>query len=184
MTRSRHFIFSRKRKRKRRLCCEFDASDQWRRFVIHACFSRAPSNITLKPLSLDNAELCDDEWPNRHVGSHFFVSRLIAWNPNIGAYNEHNQLMGWCMRLQAGPLGALQVREEFKRKGLGSLVITAMCKILANYDMDTFALVGIQNLASQNMFKKLGFQHTDDAYWLRTYPYDESFKWSDEDVHC
>lgn len=143
-------------------------------------FSRAPQNITLKPLSVKNAEIVNDEWPNKHVGSEFFVKRLIEWNPNIGAFDENNELMGWCLRLQAGPLGALQVRKKFMRRGVGSLVTSAMCKILANDDMDTFALVGDHNFASQNMFVKLGFKHVDDAYWLRTFPADEKFEWSDE----
>ena len=144
------------------------------------CFlCRASDNITLKPLSVGDAEIVNDEWPNKHVGSLFFVKRLIEWNPNIGAYNENNELMGWCLRLQAGPLGALQVRDNYKRRGIGSLVTLAMCKILANSDFDTFALVGENNFASQNMFKRLGFKHTDDVFWLRTYPTDENFEWSD-----
>lgn len=147
--------------------------------MIHICCSRAPDNVTLKPLAAENAELIDNEWPNKHDASRFLVKRMIEWNPNIGAFNEHNELMGWCLRLQAGPLGALQVREKFARKGIGSIVVIAMCKILANYDMDTFALVGIQNTASQNLFLKLGFEHSDDAYWLRTFPIDKTFKWSD-----
>jgi ribosomal protein S18 acetylase RimI-like enzyme len=140
---------------------------------------RAPGNITLKPLSEENAEIVDDEWPNKHIGSLFFVKRLIAWNQNIGAFNEEGELMGWCLRLQAGPLGALQVREKFMRRGIGSLVTIAMCKILANEGLDTFALVGTQNIASQTMFSRLGFERKDDAYWLRTLPLDEKFEWSD-----
>ena len=138
-----------------------------------------PENITLKPLSLDDADMINDEWPNRHVGSLFFVKRLIEWNPNIGAYDENNELMGWCLRLQAGPLGALQVREKFKRRGIGSVLTLAMCKILNNNDMDTFALVNPTNFPSQNMFVKLGFKQTDDAYWVRNYPLDDTFKWTD-----
>lgn len=145
-------------------------------------FCSAPSNVTLKPLSLDNAEIVDDEWPNKHIGSQFFVKRLIEWNPNIGAFDENNELMAWSLRLQAGFLGALQVRKKFMRRGLGSLVALAMCKIMANNDMDTIALVGVQNFASQNMFVKLGFKHINDAYWLRTFPTEESFEWSDDKV--
>lgn len=122
----------------------------------------------------------NDVWPNKHIGSRFFVQRLIEWNPNIGAFNENNELMAWSLRLQAGPLGALQVRKQFMRRGLGSLVALAMCKILANNDMDTFALVGVQNFASQNMFAKLGFRHTDDCYWLRTFPHDPMYEWRDD----
>lgn len=147
------------------------------------CVSSAPSNVTLKPLSTENAEIVDDEWPNKHIASRFLVERLIERNPNIGAFNEEGELMGWCLKLQAGPLGALQVREKFMRKGIGSLVTLAMCKILANDGLDTFALVGSQNIASQKMFTRLGFEKRDDAYWLRTLPLDETFQWTDDEVH-
>lgn len=150
--------------------------------MTHKLIFSAPSNVTLKPLSTKNAEIIDDEWPNKHVGSLFFVNRLIEWNPNIGAFDENNELMGWCLRLQTGPLGALQVAEKFKRRGIGSLVTLAMCKILANNEMDTFALVGEQNFSSQNLFTKLGFKHADDVFWLRTFPTDETFKWQDDDI--
>lgn len=127
-----------------------------------------------------DAEVVNDEWPNKHIGSHFFVKRLIELNPNIGAYDKDGRLMGWSLRLQSGPLGALQVQKQFARKGIGSLVANAMCKILANMQLDTFALVGAQNFPSQKLFEKLGFEHKDDAYWLRTLPLDRNFKWSDE----
>jgi FR47-like protein len=149
----------------------------------HKYFS-APSNITLKPLSLDDASIVNDEWSNNCVGSHFLVKRLIEWNPNIGAYNENNELMGWCLRLQSGPLGALQVRKKFMRLGVGSLCIVAMSKIHANMNLDTFALINEGNFNSQNLFVKMGFKHTDDAYWLRTRPTNgKKAQWSDEDIY-
>lgn len=78
------------------------------------------------------------------------------------------------IRLQAGALGALQVQESFKRRGIGSLVVTAMAKVLANKNMDTFALVGNTNESSKKMFEKLGFSRNDNAYWLRTLPLKET----------
>lgn len=170
-------ISSQKRKQGKRLCCEFVYFIGG--IVNHEYFSRAPSDIILKPLSLDNAEIVDDEWPSKHHGSRFLVNRLIEFNPNIGAFNKDNELMGWCLRLQSGPLGALQVRQQFMRKGIGTLLTIAMCKILANMDMDTFALVDPPNIASQIVFAKLGFKKTDETYWLRTSPIDGAFKWND-----
>lgn len=148
--------------------------------VRFCCFFRAPSDVILKPLSAGDADMVDDEWPNKHIGSRFLVKRLIEWNPNIGAFDRNNELMAWSLRLQTGPLGALQVRKKYMRRGIGSLVALAMCKILANNNMDTFALVGLQNFASINMFAKLGFKHADDVYWLRTFPVDEKFEWCDD----
>ena len=137
----------------------------------------------MKPLSVDKADIIDDEWSNKHDGSLFLVKRLIEWNSNIAAFNDKNELMGWSLRLQAGSLGALQVREKFKRRGIGSILVLAMCKILANSELDTFALVGEKNLASRNMFNKLGFKHTDDCFWLKTYSIDKTFQWSDDNVN-
>lgn len=140
---------------------------------------RAPSEIILKQLSVSDAELVNDEWPNKHQGSLFLIKRLIEWNPNIGAYNREGELMGWCLRLQSGPLGALQVRDKFKRLGIGSLVTIAMSKMLANADKNIFALVGEQNIPSRTMFEKLNFKRTDDAYWLRTLPTNSIINWTD-----
>lgn len=142
------------------------------------CFS-APSNITLKPLSADNAEVVDNLWPNKHHGSLFLIKRLIQMNPNIAAFDENSELMGWCLRLQSGPLGALQVQPNFKRRGIATLLIIAMCKILENMNQDTFALVNYSNIAASQMFLKLGFKQSDDTYWLRNYPSDATFEWSD-----
>lgn len=145
----------------------------------HGKFYSAPSSITLKPLSLDDAEVVNDEWPSKHHGSRFLVNRLISCNPNLGAFNKDNELMGWCLRLQCGALGALQVREKFMRKGIGTVLALAMCKILASMNMDTFAFVIPSNIASQKIFCRLGFKQMGEVYWLRTSPIDGPFKWND-----
>lgn len=141
--------------------------------------SSPPNNVTFKPLSVENAEIVDNLWPNQHQGSLFLIRRLIQLNPNIGAFDENGDLMGWCLRLQPGPLGALQVKPSFRRRGIASLLIIAMCKILAYMGQDTFALVNHSNITASHMFLKLGFKQTDDAYWLRNYPFDQAFQWTD-----
>lgn len=50
---------------------------------------------------------------------------------------------------------------------------------LADLDLDTFALVGITNTASQNMFEKIGFKKIEQVYWLRTYPTNRNYVWKD-----
>jgi hypothetical protein len=170
---------------RRRISCESPSAstEDELEFNPVVCFCSAPNNVTLKPLSLDDAEIVNDEWPNKCVGSEFLVKRLVDWNPNIGAYDENNELMGWCLRLQAGPLGALQVRKKFMRRGIGSLCAITMSKILGNMNLDTFALVNESNFNSQNMFVKLGFKHTDDAYWLRTLPSKGKMQWNDGEIY-
>ncbi|XP_063701906.1 uncharacterized protein LOC134831981 [Culicoides brevitarsis] len=137
-----------------------------------------PDGFSLKPMSsMEHARKANDVWPNRHEGSLFFLKRLIDWNPQIGLFNG-NELVAWCFRLQSGPLGALQVDEKYFRRGFGSIVTKKMAQILAEMDQDTFALVGIQNIASQKMFEKIGFKVTDHCFWLRTIP-TVPFTWKD-----
>lgn len=140
---------------------------------------RPPENVTLKPLSVEHAEVINDEWPNKHDGSLFFIQRLIKWNLNVGAFNDENELIGWCLRYQGGQIGTLQVLDKFRRRGLGGLLVLSMSKSLAEQGMDTYAFTFENNLQSQGLFKKLGFKKINDAYILKNEPFDETFKWID-----
>lgn len=138
-----------------------------------------PDGFRLGELTADDAAKADAVWPNRHTGSLFFLQRLAAWNPNVGLYNAGGELVAWCFRLQAGPLGVLQVDEKHLKKGYGTIVTIAMAQKLASLNQDCFALVGNSNIPSKRMFEKIGFRHTDFAYWLRTYS-TYAFQWSDD----
>jgi ribosomal protein S18 acetylase RimI-like enzyme len=126
----------------------------------------APNNIVLKPLSSSDAEIVYKEHQSKNTNLH--IKRLIDWNPNIGAYDLNGELLGWCLRHQNGALGDLQVRDRYKRRGIGSLIIIAMCKILVSMGMDSFALVKSDNLVLQMLFSKYGFRKTEDVYWMKT----------------
>uniref|UniRef100_A0A1I8Q446 N-acetyltransferase domain-containing protein n=1 Tax=Stomoxys calcitrans TaxID=35570 RepID=A0A1I8Q446_STOCA len=140
-----------------------------------------PQGFYVKPLSsASDAEVIDTLWPNRHDGSLFLIRRLIDWNTNMGVYVEGtNELVAWCLRLQGGFLGALQVKDNYQRLGLGSVVTRATSLRLAEQGNDVMALVNEENRPSRGMFEKLGFTVTDRCYWLRTYPTVENFAWPD-----
>ncbi|XP_055712124.1 uncharacterized protein LOC129807107 [Phlebotomus papatasi] len=139
-----------------------------------------PNDIELRPMTKEDATIADRVWPNRHHGSLFFLERLIAWNPNVGAYTKEGRLVAWCFLLQAGALGALQVDEEYQRRGLGSLVTKAMIRKLCDMGRDTFAFVNVDNTPSRGMLEKLGFIEIDSVYWLRTLPTDPTIPpWTD-----
>lgn len=129
-------------------------------------------------MSDSDAPLADSLWPNRHSGSLFFLRRLIKWNPTIGAYKQHpngsETLLGWSFVLQAGALGALQVRSEFQSQGIGTLVTAAMARQLSDLNKDTFGFVGLANINSRKMFERLGFQGIGTIFWLRTFPVGKS----------
>ncbi|XP_052896513.1 uncharacterized protein LOC128303563 [Anopheles moucheti] len=131
----------------------------------------APEGFELKPLRVVDAVKANDHWPNRHQGSLFFLQRLAAWNANVGLYERSSgALVAWCFRLQAGPLGALQVDPEYLRRGFGTVVANATAKQIADLGHDCCALVNANNVPSKRMFERMGFKHSGEAYWIRTIP--------------
>ncbi|KAH8329274.1 hypothetical protein KR074_006738, partial [Drosophila pseudoananassae] len=138
----------------------------------------SPSGFYFKRLSVEDASLVNDEWPNHHLGSLYFIERQIRMCVSIGLYDEKSQeLVAWCIRLQGGFLGALQVKEAYKRRGFGSLVTREISHLLASQGHDVMALVGPTNKASSGMFTKLGFTVIDRCVWLRTEPRNGTFVW-------
>lgn len=66
---------------------------------------------------------------------------------------------------------ALHVDTNYRRHGLGTLVLKAMMKKLADLDMYTFAVVALNNVVSIRMFDKIGCNGVDDySYILGTNP--------------
>ncbi|XP_055918700.1 uncharacterized protein LOC129950806 [Eupeodes corollae] len=120
-----------------------------------------PKGVTLSAVRLEDIETINDHWPHRHFGSELFISRLVKLNHSIGAYNECGELIAWCLLQPTGALGLLQVRDDYKRKGLGSLLVRAMAKINAEKGIETMAAVVEENNASRAMFKSLGFVEID-----------------------
>lgn len=71
-----------------------------------------------------------------------------------------------------GGIAALQVDEEFKRKGLGTLVVKAISRKIAEAGHDAYAAIDDDNEASQSTFKKLGFSSVFNIRNVRTLPPD------------
>lgn len=69
-------------------------------------------------------------------------------------------------RVPSGQLGALQVVEEFQRKGFGSLTLKLMAKQLSQLGHDTCACVLLDNLASHELFKRNGFHVVDNVFFV------------------
>lgn len=72
------------------------------------------------------------------------------------------------LRLQGGFLGALQVKDKYKRLGLGTAVTIATSRRIADQGHDVMALVNKANIPSRRTFEKLNFQVTDACYWIQT----------------
>lgn len=140
--------------------------------------SESYEGITVRPMREDEAILADELWAYSHPGSLYYLKRLIKLNINMAAFTADNEMIAWCFRMQYGGLGNLQVKDTYRRRGIGSLIVKAMTKAIADSGDDVFASVYAINKASRNMFEKIGFKVVDTLYWMTVEP-SVPFEWND-----
>ncbi|XP_017029390.1 uncharacterized protein [Drosophila kikkawai] len=133
-----------------------------------------PKGYFMDKVRLEHAELINNLWSARHPGSLKLIEMLIENNNNIGLYEEETGLLcSWCLRLQSGFLGALEVIPTHQRRGLGLVVAAAISKAIAtDLQQDVTALVNMNNAAACRLFEKLGFQlmSGEHYYWSMIRP--------------
>lgn len=118
-------------------------------------------------MSEEDALIAEAVWPHRHSDSVFFIKLLVKLNENVGLYRNDGKLIAWCLRLQAGLLGAMQVDDGFRRKGYGTLILKAITRKIGELGEDVCACVLTDNLPSIRTFENVGFQVVDSTFWLK-----------------
>ncbi|KAH8413095.1 hypothetical protein KR009_007915 [Drosophila setifemur] len=133
-----------------------------------------PEGYYLDRVRLEHAELINDLWSARHPGSLKLIQMLIENNNNMGLYEEESGVLcAWCLRLQSGFLGALEVLSTHQRRGLGLIVTAAIAKAIAtDLEQDVTALVNMNNMAACRVFEKLKFKliRGKHFYWSMIKP--------------
>jgi GNAT superfamily N-acetyltransferase len=143
-------------------------------------FYSTPNGICLKQLNHSYVPMINQAWAHKHDGSLFYLERLIERNLSIGAFNKNdNELIAWCLRIENGSFGNLQVSENHQRRGLGSFLVKFMSKKLAEENIDSTAGILDSNQKSREMFQKLGFKHIDNTYWFTISSSIPNFQWTD-----
>ncbi|KMY90780.1 uncharacterized protein Dsimw501_GD24132 [Drosophila simulans] len=135
---------------------------------------QCPDGYYLDKVRLEHADLINNLWSARHPGSLKLIQMLITYNTNVGLYEkESGSLCAWCLRLQSGFLGALEVLPTHQRRGLGLVVAAAISKAIAtDLQQDITALVNMNNSAACRVFEKLNFRLIQDEhyYWSMIKP--------------
>jgi GNAT superfamily N-acetyltransferase len=123
-------------------------------------FCRIPENFYIDSLTEDHICQINSLWHHRFDGSDKFISYTIKNHKNAGLFNYHKELVAWCLRYDNGSLGILQVAENHRRKGYGSLVTKFLSKKIAKEEKSAvISLIVPGNVKSEKMFEKLGFKN-------------------------
>jgi len=128
-----------------------------------------PDDIYVAPITEEHAEIVNEEWPHKSEGSVHFVRSMLMLNGGLGLFDKNtNQLLSWLLKNDQLIPGFLQTIGSAKRRGLGSLITQIFCKQYAEEEnLDLLVFIVHDNMASQGLFRKLGFKQLNKISWLR-----------------
>jgi SAM-dependent methyltransferase len=126
--------------------------------------------IELKPLSTrEDAELVNSTWKYRSDESLSKILKIIHdQHPTVGLY-INNKLVSWAVTYPDGASGMLYTLESYRRKGYAKIVMQQLFyyRSISNTNYgDPFDFIVINNVKSENLFKKLNFKPIKKVDWV------------------
>lgn len=123
-------------------------------------------NIEIKPLDESYKEIVKQHYTVKSLATDAYVlSRLQEGM--LGAF-LNDELVGYIGVHASGPMGMLEVFENFRGQRIGiSLQAALMNQLLLRGDKAIFAQVNIENKVSDHMQTKLGLKRAEkQCYWF------------------
>ena len=119
-------------------------------------------DISIVPLDISALDLVERNYGVK-VGADYLRGRLEA-GALFGAFVE-GELVGFGGEHEEGSLGMLVVLEPFRRRGYAASLVGFGVNLQLERKLTPFSCVGVDNLASIEMHKKLGFTVSADRVW-------------------
>lgn len=94
-------------------------------------------------------------YPLREQSSPGMFERTIKYNVSLGAFDENDKLLAFCMQFQSGEMTALQVLDKrYLRTGLAGVLTAAVGVKVAKLGFDLYGKVDVNNEPPQMFIKK------------------------------
>lgn len=95
------------------------------------------------------------------------IAETIRLNFGIGIFDESsNELMAWAIHSFNGALGALQTKDQHRRKGYARIVLKAVTKEIGNRNRDVFLNILPENKASLSLVNSCGYHFAYHSSWI------------------
>ncbi|KAK9694192.1 FR47-like protein [Popillia japonica] len=113
-------------------------------------------------LNQSHLKLVNSHWPHRFEGSEEYLGTYVEMNNCYGIFLKSNdELVCWIMKNNMGQLSVLQTLPEYTRKGYATILTKMLSKEIAEEGHHPLATIVVGNIASEMLFKKLGFRKAD-----------------------
>eukprot|EP00043_Microstomoeca_roanoka_P024743 m.6613 g.6613 ORF g.6613 m.6613 type:complete len:335 (-) comp4868_c0_seq1:41-1045(-) len=126
-----------------------------------------PPGYTLGCLRAEHAAYINEHWPyGRTPSTLAFIEHLIQHTANSCAFEESSGALAcWALRQPYGAIGMVHTEPDHRRKGLAKVVVHHLGEMIAAQSDVVFCYITDDNVASQAMFKSLGFVKTAPVDW-------------------
>lgn len=93
---------------------------------------------------------------------------IVMENPSTGLFDSKTgELAAWCIQLETGAVGNLQVIEKYYRRGLGESTVTEQkLKVSRELNCEIIGHTAHQNAASIGLSRKFGSMWIDNCSWI------------------
>lgn len=119
------------------------------------------------PLRVEDAPLIARNWV--HGDDVDYCRSRIASGPGFGL-RKGGGLISWMLTHEDGSMGMLHTLEQWRRRGYGRGVASALAKRIMEEGKRPFCFVLQDNEPSVRLFESLGFQRVTECFWLLTKP--------------
>ena len=121
-------------------------------------------NLSLKPLDSGHFGTIIRNY-DVDVGEDY-IRKLLAEGKLFGGFVE-SCLIGFVGIHAEGSIGLLKVFDQHLKKGYGATLLGHITNYQLTHGVTPFAQIGVDNVASLAVFRKLGFSISDDmVYWM------------------
>lgn len=115
------------------------------------------SDVQVRPLKAEHAEEIHELYPANDMECQEVFLRLIRTLPTAGVFAK-GSLAAWMVQSYYGAMFSMQTKPEYRRKGYGTKLARYLTKRVAEKGYYPFVVIRPENLASQSLYKKLGFR--------------------------
>jgi hypothetical protein len=136
---------------------------------VHAFqISRVPEGFYFDRVKISDVPKINSVWAQRSTRSLEYLTKMITLNPSTGLYSsDTGQLVAWCLMLETGAMGNLQVDRGSYRKGLGELTFKKQAlKMGKELNRELCGFVAHHNAISLKMCTKVGFEVTANKSFI------------------
>lgn len=124
----------------------------------------------LRPLHASDTSQINALFERRSSKSFNNINRQITTNPTtcLGIFLPNNNILAYILQYENGILGMLHVKEEYRNKGYGTLLVQKATNVLENEGRECIAYILDGNIKSERIFSKIG--------WIKANPLESKGK--------